>query len=84
LDGSNEKGIAAARSLDAVGNKEAKEKMMKRKTKYPDKDSNDPRARKAATWVREQREAYKEGRLTEEQVRQFELLPDWSWDEQQR
>ena len=35
---------------------------------------------KLAVWVEEQKEAYKKGKLNEDQIKKLEDLPNWSWD----
>lgn len=52
-----------------------------KKFKYPRTSSTDESEVKSASWLEKQRKAYRQGKLTKEQIRRLEMMPGWSWDE---
>lgn len=48
--------------------------------RFPSKDNDDPKRRAMAKWIDEQRQAYSDGTLSQEQIEKLESLPGWRWD----
>ena len=48
--------------------------------RYPSKDSNDKKRRAVAQWIEDQRESYRDGTLSPEQIKKLEGLPGWCWN----
>ena len=48
--------------------------------RFPSKDSKDKSRRELAQWIEEQRQAYKNGTLSQEQINKLEQIPEWSWE----
>jgi len=48
--------------------------------RFPSKDNDDPKRRAMAKWIDEQRQAYRDGTLSQERIEKLEQLPGWNWD----
>lgn len=48
--------------------------------RYPSKNSKNKKQREMAQWIDEQRQAYKNGTLSQEQIKKLEQIPDWNWE----
>ena len=47
--------------------------------RYPSKDDDDKKRRELAQWIDAQRQAYKNGTLSQEKIKKLEQIPEWSW-----
>jgi len=45
--------------------------------RFPSKDDDDPKRRAMAKWIDEQRQAYRDGTLSQERIEKLEQLPGW-------
>ena len=48
--------------------------------RFPSKNSKDKKRRELAQWMEGQRQAYKNGTLSPEQIEKLEQIPEWSWE----
>ena len=47
--------------------------------RYPSKDDDDKKRQALAQWVEDQRESYRHGTLSQEQINKLERIPGWTW-----
>ena len=48
--------------------------------RFPSRNDKDQKRRELAQWIDEQRQAYKNGTLSQEQIEKLESVPGWTWD----
>ena len=48
--------------------------------RFPSKNSKDKKRRAVGQWIEEQRQAYENGTLSQEQIEKLEGVPGWTWD----